>query len=627
MCGIAGFTGPFDQSTLRTMAHSVAHRGPDQEGFYYCSETGTHLAHRRLSILDIEGGAQPMWSADGKIGIVFNGEIYNHLDLRKFLVGKGHSFRSDHSDTESLIYAYREWGPEFVSKLNGMFAFCIFDRERQELFLARDRFGKKPLYVSQTHNGIVFASELKSLLCHPDIVQEIDAVNLQKYFAYGFIPAPGSLYKNIQKLPGGSGLIYDIKQKRSRSMTYWKFRTSVDPNYATASEMDIADELRTRLRTAVQRRLVADVPVGIFLSGGVDSATLLATACQTMDAAEIHTFSIGFTERQYDESWQAKKIAQYFGTKHSESILSVSAARDIADHVLAMLDEPMADSSLLPTYLLSRFARQSVKVALSGDGGDELFAGYAPFKALKPAHIYTRFVPLLARNMMRHLIERLPASEGYFSLDFKLKRTLQGLDYPESVWNPVWMSPLLPDEIAELTRQPVNFYDLYDDAIRVWNECESDDLVARSIEYYGQFYLQNDVLTKVDRASMMVGLEARAPFLDNEVVELASKLPSNLKFRHGKTKYILKKAMKGILPDDLLARPKKGFGIPLTSWLKSWPIDNFSASICDPGMVQKLLHEHRAGRRDNRLSLWAWIVLKAHLDALEKAAAPQRQTA
>lgn len=618
MCGIAGFTGPYDQSTLAAMARSIRHRGPDQEGFYYCPKTGTHLAHRRLSILDIEGGIQPMWSADGALGIVFNGEIYNHLELRRELIAKGHVFRSDHSDTEALIYGYREWGPDFVKKLNGMFAFCIFDKDKEQLFFARDRFGKKPLYIAQTSTGIVFASELKALFCHPHIKQEIDSLSLQKYFAYGFIPAPGCLYKNIQKLPGGSFLIYDLIQKNSRTTSYWKFRPAVDDSYSRASELDIAAELRARLSVAVQRRLVADVPVGIFLSGGVDSAAVLASACQTMSASKLHTFSIGFKERQYDESHQARRIAEYFGTNHSESILSVSAARDIAGHVLSMLDEPMADSSLLPTYLLARFARESVTVALSGDGGDELFAGYATFKALKPAQLYTRLVPGGARNVARFVANRLPVSEGYLSLDYKLKRTLQGLDYPQSVWNPVWMSPLLPEEISELTNLPVSWEALYDDAIRLWEECESDDLVARSIEYYGQFYLQNDVLTKVDRASMMVGLETRAPFLDNDVVELASKLPTNLKYKKGTTKYILKKAMQGMLPDEVLRRPKKGFGIPLTAWLKTWPIESFDSSICDPEYVRKLASDHQKGVRDNKLSLWAWMVLKAHLDSLHK---------
>lgn len=619
MCGIAGFTGPRDDETLAAMASLLSHRGPDGEGFHYCPQTGTHLAHRRLAVLDIDGGAQPMWNAEGTVGVVFNGEIYNHLELRRELTARGHRFQSDHSDTEALIYAYIEWGPEFVKRLNGMFAFCIFDRRKSRLFFARDRFGKKPLYLYETPGGIVFSSELKSLLRHPAVKQQIDVLSLQRYFAFGFIPAPGCLYKGVRKLPGGDWLVYDLKTRTSETSSYWKFRTSPDPLLGRASEDELAEELRGKLAQAVQRRLVADVPVGVFLSGGIDSAAIMASACEMVPAGKLHTFSIGFKEAQYDESGQAKALARQFGTHHSESILAVSEARDIAGDVLAMLDEPMADSSLLPTYLLARFARQSVTVALSGDGGDELFAGYAPFKALKLASYYQKFLPGPGRRMLKSLVNRLPATEGYLSLDYKLKRTLQGLDYPPSVWNPVWLSPLLPDEIRELTGTPASWEELYADAINTWEQCESDDIVARSTEYYGQFYLQGGILTKVDRATMMVGLEARAPFLDNDVVEFSSKLPSDLKLRGGTTKYILKKAMTGILPDELLSRPKKGFAIPLTSWLKTWPINDFGASICDPDTVRKLMSEHQSGSRDNKLSLWAWIVLKRHLDSLRAA--------
>jgi asparagine synthase (glutamine-hydrolysing) len=385
-----------------------------------------------------------------------------------------------------------------------------------------------------------------------------------------------------------------------------------------ASEEDLAAELRTRLTAAVKRRMVADVPVGIFLSGGIDSSTVLACASQGEDADRIKTFSIGFLEKEFDESDVARDVANQFGSDHKEEIFGIDSAKEVANHVLNMLDEPMGDSSILPTYLLSRFARQSVVVALGGDGGDELFAGYAPFRALKTAQLYCDMLPKVVRSFILSQVNRLPASEGYLSLDFKLKRALQGIEYPSSVWNPVWLSPLRADEIAELLNTPIEWDELYADAINAWQSSEADDLIAKSVEFYGRFYLQDGVLTKVDRASMMVGLEVRAPFLDNNVVDFAQRLPSRLKYRGGTTKYLLKKAMKGILPDSLLYRPKKGFGIPLTTWLKSWPIDPNITGFNEL-LVRKMFEEHKQGAKDHRLFLWNWIVLEHHINLRNNA--------
>ncbi len=619
MCGIAGFVGPENTKALRTMADALRHRGPDGEGFYFCSQNGVSLAHRRLSVTDIAGGHQPMWNEDDTVGIVFNGEIYNHLELRSELLRKGHVFKSDHSDTEVLIHGYEEWGADLLIRLNGMFAFCIYDQNKKCLFFARDRFGKKPLYYTLFNQQLVFSSELKPLLSHPGVKREIDPVSLQKYFAYGFIPAPYSLYRNISKLPGGHYMFYDIASAQKKIISYWQFRVTPDSDYAKSSEQELGLELRTLLTNAVNRRMVADVPVGVFLSGGIDSSTILACASQGEAADRIKTFSIGFHEKEFDESDLARAIAGQFGSDHYEEIFGIDSARDVADHVLNMLDEPMGDSSILPTYLLSRFARQSVTVALGGDGGDELFAGYAPFRALKTARLYSNMLPKAVRSFILKQVNRLPASEGYLSLDFKLKRTLRGLEYPPSVWNPVWLSPLSPDEIADLMNTPVEWDEVYADAINAWQTSEADDMLGRSIEFYGRFYLQDGVLTKVDRASMMVGLEVRAPFLDNDVVDFAQRLPSDLKYRKGTSKYLLKKAMQGVLPDDLLYRPKKGFGIPLTTWLKSWPIAESGIAGCDSSFVKKMLDEHRKGSHDNRLFLWNWIVLHQHINTLNNS--------
>ena len=616
MCGIAGFVGQENDKILHAMADAIRHRGPDGEGYHYCPVNGISLAHRRLSITDIAGGHQPMWNEDSSVGIVFNGEIYNHMELRSELLRKGHIFKSDHSDTEVLIHGYEEWGADLLIRLNGMFAFCIYDQNKKCLFFARDRFGKKPLYYTLLDQQLVFASELKSLLVHPGVKREIDPVSLRKYFGYGFIPAPYTLYRNVSKLPGGHCMFYDLTTAKAKISSYWQFRVTPDSNYAKTSEEDIALELRTLLTAAVKRCMVADVPVGVFLSGGIDSSTILACASQGEAAGRIKTFSIGFHEKEFDESDMARGIAHHFGSDHTEEIFGIDSAKEVANHVLEMLDEPMGDSSILPTYLLSRFAKQSVTVALGGDGGDELFAGYAPFRALKAAQLYCDMLPKGLRKFILSQVNRLPASEGYLSLDFKLKRTLQGLEYPSSVWNPMWLSPLKPEEIAELMNTPVEWEEVYADAINAWQSSDAGDLIGRTSEFYGRFYLQDGVLTKVDRASMMVGLEVRAPFLDNNVVEFAQRLPSNFKYRNGTTKYILKKAMSGILPDNLLYRPKKGFGIPLTAWLKSWPIDEAGVVDFNSSFVGKMYDEHRFGGRDNRLFLWSWIVLTNHLKSL-----------
>jgi asparagine synthase (glutamine-hydrolysing) len=616
VCGIAGFSGFRNDKALHAMAEAIRHRGPDGEGSHFCPINGVSLAHRRLSITDIVGGHQPMWNENESVCIVFNGEIYNHLELRNELLSKGHVFRSDHSDTEVLIHGYEEWGADLLIRLNGMFAFCIYDQHNKLLFFARDRFGKKPLYYTLINQHVVFASELKAVLAHPLVTQKIDPISLHKYFGYGFIPAPSTLYENIKKLPGGHYMIFDLATSRAKIAAYWEFRVASNINCSKQSEEDLALELRSLLTAAVKRRMVADVPVGVFLSGGIDSSTILACASQNEVTGKIKTFSIGFHESDFDESAMARRIATQFGSDHSEEILGIDSAKGIADYVLRMLDEPMGDSSILPTYLLARFARKSVTVALGGDGSDELFAGYAPFRALKTAQLYCDMLPKGLRSFILSQANRLPASEGYLSFDFKLKRTLQGLQYPPSAWNPAWLGPLTPDEISELMCTPVEWDEVYADAIIAWQSSNADDLIGKTSEFYGRFYLQDGVLTKVDRATMLVGLEARAPFLDNNVVEFAQRLPSNLKYRNGTSKYLLKKAMKGILPDDLLFRPKKGFGIPLTSWLKTWPINTNSIAGCSSSFVRQMAHEHRTGRRDNRLFLWNWIVLQRHMTTI-----------
>jgi asparagine synthase (glutamine-hydrolysing) len=553
-----------------------------------------------------------MWNEDNTVGIVFNGEIYNHQELRKELVKAGHFFKSDHSDTEVLVHGWEEWGVKLLERLNGMYAFCLYDKNKKQLFLARDRFGEKPLYYSEYNGKFVFASELKSLLVHPEVNQDIDHVGLQKYFAYGFIPAPYTLYKNISKLPAGHYLVLDLEAKQSRTHQYWVYRINPDYNLLKEPIDNLAHELKKKLISSVNKRLVADVPVGVFLSGGIDSSSVLASALDSHIPEDVKTFSIGFNEKSFDESNYANQIASFFKTIHKAKIFEVDEVRNLASLVLGNLDEPMADSSILPTYMLAKFARETVTVALGGDGGDELFAGYAPFYAINAARIYCEYLPKSLRTFIKSKVDQLPVSDSYLSLDFKLKRTLRGIEFPPSVWNPVWLSPLGSEELSVLLNERVQWEEVYDDAIQAWNESNSEDYMDRSMEFYGKFYLQDGVLTKVDRASMMVGLEVRSPFLDNDVVEFSSKIPSSLKFRNGSGKYILKRSMKKTLPKNIIKRPKKGFGIPLSNWLKTWDEPSINLSGFNLPFVHRMFEEHRAGLKDNRLFLWAWIVLQKH---------------
>ena len=617
MCGIAGFVGPGDERLLRAMSESLAHRGPDGSGHYVDLQNGVFLAHRRLAVLDISGGNQPMWNENAEVAVIFNGEIYNHLELRQTLIAKGHIFKSDHSDTEVLIHGYEEWGESLPLRLNGMFAFAIYDRPRRRLFFARDRFGKKPLYYSLRDGFLVFASELHALLKHPHVNKVIDVRSLRKYFAYGFIPAPNALYKDVSKLPGGHWMSYDINTGKIQCVQYWQFRIEPLDRAPSFAEEVWSEELRALLSQAVKRRLVSDVPLGIFLSGGIDSSAVLAFATHHLPATQVRTFSIGFHEQTFDESAYARRIATHFGSVHHHEILSLDYARELVPHVLSRLDEPMGDSSILPTFMLSKFARTGVTVALGGDGGDELFAGYDPIKALRAAQWYQRVIPGWLHGSLRSLAELIPVSERNMSLDFKIKRGLRGVSYPESAWNPAWLGALEPCELQELLNQPVDYAEVFEEAISAWDNSTSNNLTDKTLEFYTRIYLQDDILTKVDRASMMVSLEVRAPFLDNDVVDFARKIPHQYKYRNGQTKYLLKRALESVLPREIVYRKKKGFGVPLARWLKDF--SEPTIALRDPApnsaWVSQQWQEHRTGKADRRLFLWCWLVLQKHIHA------------
>ena len=625
MCGICGFAGKGTRDDLARMTASLVHRGPDGEGQFIDDEAHVFLGHRRLAIMDITGGDQPMWNEDGSVGVVFNGEIYNHAELRAELVARGHSFASDHSDTEVLVHGFEEWGDGLPLRLNGMFAFAILDRRRRQLFLARDRFGEKPLYYCARPGLFAFASELTALALHSGVSRSIDSRSLQKFFAWGYLPAPHAMLEGTAKLPGGHWLRYGIDCGTASVHAYWRFALETDHSLRDADEPRLIEECAALLQQAALRRLMSDVPLGVFLSGGLDSSSILAALAKDLSPASLSTFTIGFDEPTFDESEPARVVARHIGSAHNERKLDIASARDLIPTVLGRLDEPLGDASLLPTYLLSAFTREKVTVALSGDGGDELFAGYDPFLALGPAGHYARLVPRAGHHAMRRLANLMPIGQGNMSLDFKLRRTLMGLSHAASMWLPVWMAPLDPKDAAELFETPLRPEELYAEAIALWSRDPRLSPVDRALEFFTQFYLQDDILMKVDRAAMMCSLETRAVFLDNDLVDFCRRLPARFKLRGGSRKYLLKQVARRLLPAEIVDRKKKGFGIPLAKWLREVPAVPPTAAL--PGargeFAARAFAAHRAGRADHRLLLWSWLAAQGLAGQLPKQASPE----
>ncbi len=613
MCGICGFAGSGDQGVLARMNALLAHRGPDGEGFHAHARHNVRLGHRRLAIVDLASGAQPMATADRGLCVTFNGEIYNHQDLRRELEALGHRFQTHHCDTEVLLHGYRQWGRGLTARLSGMWAFCIHDARRGELFLSRDRFGKKPLYYHHRPGVFAFASELSALAAHPDVPRELDPLALRKYFGHGFIPAPNSLYRGVRKLPGGHDLLLRLEDWTLTLRRYWTYRVEPMQDVPSDAEQRWSEELREALARAVERRLMSDVPLGVFLSGGIDSSSVTALAARRVDT--LATFSVGFTEASFDESAHSLRAAALFNTRHHQDTLSLETALDILPGLAARLDEPMGDSSLLPTYLLCRQTRPHVTVALGGDGADELFAGYDPFKALAAARAYAALCPRPVHKALRLLAAHLPVGHANMHLSFKVNRFLSGLSYPMKLWNPVWLGPLEPRDLDALFAEPCDPEEVYSEAIEAWDASPGLDLVDRTLEFYARFYLQDAILTKVDRASMLCSLEVRAPYLDNEVVDLARRIPHRFKFRQGRGKYILRKALEPLLPPDILDRPKKGFGAPIGQWFAQGRLNLDGLRLpgaLDRDFVQRLWREHRQGTADRRLALWNLWVLGRH---------------
>src|SRR5215212_2073274 len=572
MCGITGWanvdfhTPPVEggRELLQAMCERMIHRGPDSEGLFVTS--GAALGMRRLAIIDLVTGEQPAFNEDKSVAVILNGEIYNYRELRAELETRGHSFRSA-SDTEVLPHLYEEYGDGMIRELNGMFAFALWDSRRRRLLIARDRFGEKPLYWGVFDKTLLFASEPKVLLAHPAVKPSLNLQALRQYLSFDYVPAPLSIYNEINKLPAAHKLT--LEDGRVCVERYWQL------SYKTAepvpSEQDAAERLRELLADAVRMRLVSDVPLGVLLSGGVDSSTVAALAVRGSTEA-VKTFSISFAETSFDESSYARAVAKFLGTDHHEERLSVDLAANLVGEIGSWMDEPFSDPSLVPTYLLSRFTRKHVTVALGGDGGDELFAGYPMYWGHDLARTYARLPRFLRRNIIEAIVRRLPVKTKNLSFDFKARRFVTGMNYDEVARHHVWFGSFTPDEQATLLTPAVRGAsdgDVYREARRLLaEECDADNTVERMQSLDTRLYLAEDILTKVDRASMAVSLEVRAPFLDPRVAEYAASLPAGYKLRGRTTKYILKRAVEDLLPRFVTRRGKKGFGVPVAEWLK-----------------------------------------------------------
>lgn len=619
MCGIAGFIGTGSAADIKAMTNALVHRGPDGEGHFADQHLPVYIGSRRLAVLDVPGGTQPMWDASGDICVVFNGEIYNHQSLRRQLEAKGCLFQTDHSDTEVLIHGYKVWGSDLWIKLNGMFAAAIYDRHRKKIILARDRFGEKPLFYAVANDAVVFASELPALLTHPSLRElSVSKIALMKFFAYGFFPGEHTPYEKSFRLPAGHVATIDAVTRAIDIQPYWRFE--ITTGEAPSENINaLIEELETLLNRAVLSRLEADVPLGIFLSGGIDSGAILSFAADALPPAELNTFSMGFRETSYDESAFAEEVALHIGSTHHLEICDLEASRSTVPEFLTHVGEPLGDSSILPTSMLAAFARKHVTVALSGDGGDELFAGYDPLRVIERAKLYNRLVPKPVHAAVSMVAARLPLSDRNMSLDFVLNRGLRGIKHAPAQWNPRWLAPLQPNEIADLFAESTSAEELYSEAIAAWDAVPSVHVVDRTLDFYTRFYLTDGVLVKTDRASMMASLEVRAPFLDNELVDFARRLPWQAKLQGNllsgyTTKWILKQALRNRLPADIIHRRKKGFGIPLSRWLKSWdePPENSVPHVSSKKLSDRWA-AHAEGRSDDRLALWSWLSLSHSL--------------
>lgn len=609
MCGIAGIvtSQPVGMDELiDAMTDTLAHRGPDDRGTAVLPGDGVALGARRLSILDIEGGHQPMWDENGDHCLVFNGEIYNFDDLRRELVGHGHRFRTDHSDTEVLVHGFEQWGKGLFRRLNGMFAIAAWSRRRQELTIARDRTGEKPLYIGRIPGGYALGSELKTLLAHPGVERNVDLAALEQFLAFDFVIGPRSILSGVQKLRAGHYAV--VKPDSYVAAPYWEAK--FEPTQS--SEEELLYELDALLDESVRRRMVADVPVGLFLSGGLDSTTVGHYMRRHSD--DVHSFSIGFDDPHFDESHYAQLAAAGLGTHHHLEIFSQQRIRDLIPRVADILDEPMGDPSIFPTYLLSTFTRGHVKVALGGDGSDELLMGYKAFLPLKVAWMLDA-APHQVRRVMAASARVLPSQLG--AVPLRGIQFTRLLDRPPVHRLLMHLGSFKGDARGVLSKDvlaalPSSVFGDADWALLNGNS--SRTAAEQTIAAYLAGYLQDDILVKVDRASMATSLEVRSPFLDPHVVDFLLSVPTSLKLSGTTGKVLLRRLVRGRIPNENIDRPKLGFGLPLNAWLRQSlaplvrevlaPERIRAGGLFDEAAVGRLVDQHLRDDRDHGNKLW-----------------------
>ncbi len=618
MCGIAGFT-QFTQAegtidTLKAMGNTIYHRGPDAGGEYLDDYVG--LAHRRLSIIDLsEAGNQPMFSSDGLLVIAFNGEIYNFLELRKELEQQGYNFKT-HTDTEVILALYQQEGEACLEKLNGMFAFALWDKQQQQLFIARDRIGKKPLYYFQRGGRFAFASEIKALLTLPDIPRDIRLDAVYDFFAYQYIPDPKSIFKHIHKLPPGHYMT--ISAKGIDIQQYWDMSLK---HISSDTEARLTDQLLELMTRCTRRRMISDVPLGAFLSGGIDSSGVVAMMAKINDTP-VKTCSIGFDEKKFNETEFAQIVADQYKTEHYELTVHQNV-KDNLEKIVRFFDEPFADPSLVPTYFVSELAQQQVTVAISGDGGDEVFAGYEKYsidaienrlRKKLPHWLRKKIFPKLAKLLAKSnatVCRKGKSLLTSLSLEPAMGFYLSNAMIEDRHWNAL-IKPEIKNKLGDYHPSKITT-DIYESS-------DGQDHLAKILYTDMKTYLPGGILVKVDRMSMANSLEVRAPILDKDVIEFAATLPSELKFHKGDKKHILKEAFKPLLPDDVLYRKKMGFSVPLANWLRNEIKDlaedylftksNGIQQFFDMQAVQKLWQQHQSVKADHSTLLWSMLMFQ-----------------
>lgn len=636
MCGIAGFWNfrsgrPADPVVLEAMVASLTHRGPDDDGFRVMGDLA--IGMRRLSVVDLAGGDQPKTNEDGSVWVVFNGEIYNHGKLRSELSDRGHAFRS-RSDTEVIVHAYEEWGEVALERFNGNFGLAIWDSRQERLVLARDRLGIKPLYVYEGREGVVFGSELKAVVTSPAVSVDWDLEAVDDFMTYEFVPAPRSIVEGVRKLPPATCLVFErSRPERVREFRYWTLEAGQADGKTSPEAISL--ELRRRIARAVELRLMADVPLGAFLSGGVDSSIIVALMCEAT-SGPVRSFSIGFDDPSYNELEYARTVADEMGTLHREKMVRPKVV-DLAARLADFLDEPFADVSSFPTHMISALAREEVTVVLSGDGGDELFAGYDQYEAQDWASRLRWLTKSPAWRPVDRLLDWIPPTSKKKGLINKAKRFSEGLRRPDDLeharwfvfWDLVERRSLYSDPMCQALdgRDPFEYYRerLSEGAERGFGGLQK--------QLYADVtgYLADDILVKVDRMSMATSLEARVPFLDHEVVEFAMSIPAHWKLHEGSRKWILKKAFQDVLPEAVLNRGKEGFSIPMKNWLRG-PLRSMLRELLAPDVlsergwfqpeqVGRLVQEHVSGRENHAHRLWCLMSLELSLRSLEKRVA------